>query len=184
MQIKRGRSCRKGLGRGYPFTWYGTQWHRPFFNWPNRLPGDSIQDIDKSLFGNLCQSLDLPPIDSNVYQGWRCRWVIIPKLMVNNLVVPNTFPGLGIQSDDTGTEQIVTQPLSTIPIIARVTDRQIYVAQFRVCAQHGPDIGCACYFPRIVLPSIVTELTFLGYGMEYPFLLTSVQIKSTHMPWR
>ncbi len=104
--------------------------------------------------------------------------------MVNYLVMPDTFSGLNIQRDNTGTEQIVTQSLSAIPIVARVANRQIYVAQFRISAQHGPDISCAGDFPGIVLPSISTELTFLRYGMEYPFLLTSVQIISTYMPRR
>src|SRR5207244_3790635 len=72
---------------------------RPLINWPNRLSGYAIEDIEKRLLGWLRDSFDGAAIDRYVCQDRRAGNVHVPNTVVNELVVPLSLAGVEIDRD-------------------------------------------------------------------------------------
>ena len=158
----------KRLRRRAALTWHRRLRHRTFLDRPDRFARHAVEHIGEPLLAHLRDRFDIPAIDRDVDQRRRRRKVVVPQPVVHHLKMPDPLTGGGIQTNQALREQIVAQPMPTVPVVGRGPDRQIHVAEFLVSAHDGPHIRVARIAPRVVLPGVVPELSGLGDRVERP----------------
>src|SRR2546425_5495838 len=65
---------------------------RPLFDRPHGLPGHAIEDKQRRVLGQLGDGLYSPTVDRDVEQNGRCIQIPIPDVVMNDLIVPDSFP--------------------------------------------------------------------------------------------
>ena len=156
----------------------------PLLDRPDRLSCRPVEDIGESLLRDLDQRLDLAAVHHEVHQVRRGGQVIVPDAVMHHLEMPDPFARLGVQTDQAFGEEIVAEPMAAVEVVGGCADRQIDVSQRFVRAHPGPYVRAARGLPGLVLPGLVPELSFLGYGLEHPFLFPVSHVEPAHVAWR
>src|SRR6185503_1029647 len=91
------RFARKWLGRPSRLPWHIALWNPTLLHWKQRLSRDPVENENKSHFRNLGNGRHRLAIMVHSDERGLCRHVIIPKVMVHHLEVPNQFACRGLQ---------------------------------------------------------------------------------------
>src|SRR5258708_4445037 len=99
-----GKGLRQGwnwLGGPGLFPGQSVLRYRFLFNWEYRLAICAVEHKNKPVFGDLSHGINCFSIMFYSYQVWVGRQVAVPHIMVYHLVMPDIFPGGGVQGDQT-----------------------------------------------------------------------------------
>ena len=154
---------------------------RPFFDRPDGLPGDAIQDEEEALLGRLRQRLDRPAVNGDVHQDGRARDVPVPDAVMDRLVVPLALTGREIQREDALAEEPVARPVAAVVIAGRHLDAHVDGVELLIDAHLRPHAGVAGVGPRILEPRIVAELAGARHGMKDPAALAGAHVVGAHI---
>ena len=124
-------------GRG-PFSGNVGLLHWRFRYRPNWLSVCSVENIGKRLLPGLRNSLDRPSVDIDVDQDRRRRHVVVPDVVMNQLLVPDPFTCLDIDTHQRIREEIRAGPVAAIEVVGRIFDVEIRVAKFVVGGERSP----------------------------------------------
>ena len=89
---------------------------RSFFDWPDRLTGFAVQNVEERLFARLRHRLDRTPVDDDVDQDGSARHVEAPDRMVDELEMPASFSGVQVNGDETFPKEIVTRAMAAVVV--------------------------------------------------------------------
>src|SRR5437660_1615953 len=101
----------KRLSRRIPFTWNVALFHRPFLDRPHRLSRDSIENIQKALFGRLGDGLDRPAFHRDISKNRGGRDVHVPQWVMHELEMPFPLPGFQIDAYQRFTKELIAGPM-------------------------------------------------------------------------
>ena len=99
--------------------------------------------------------------------------------MVDCLKVPHTLAGFRIQAYDAGRKEVVAMPMPTIVVTGGRFCRQVNKPSFRVMRDLCPDGRVARVGPRVILPCINAQFSWLWDGVECPKKISCGSIVST-----
>src|SRR5262249_13463423 len=122
----------------------------------------------KPLLGDLHYRLDRLTAHANISEDRRGRQVVIPKIVVDELKMPDAFTGVGPDAHETVAEEIVSKPVPAIHVACRRGQREIDVSEFFICAEVRPGIDGTGVLPRPVFPTFDTELAILWNYFKCP----------------
>ena len=125
LAIERRRLGRKGLRRRRPLAGRIGRWHRPLFDRPDRLTVGPIEDERERLLRHLHDGLDSPAVNRDVRKDWRCRQIVVPEVVVNDLVVPDSLAGGASDAHQGVRKQIVSETVPAAYVIGRAREREI-----------------------------------------------------------
>src|SRR5262245_18692996 len=108
-----------GLRGCVPFTRHIARRHSPLLDWPDWHSGFPIERVDERLFRHLHQCAHRPTVDVEITEDWPCRDVPVPDVVMNQLVMPDSFPRLEIESDNAVREQVVAGPVPPVDVSSR-----------------------------------------------------------------
>ena len=74
--------------------------YRTLLDAVNRFPRCAIQNKHQTVLADHCESGDGLAVFLHVKQAGCGRYIVVPKVMVNELEVPNVFARAGVDSDD------------------------------------------------------------------------------------
>ena len=135
-------------------------------------------------FGDLSNGINNLAVVMNRYNiGWRGQ-IPVPEIVMNCLVMPNPFPGSGIQGNNTVGEKIFPMSVSTIKIIGGGACGNEYDTAARIQTEAALGVGSAHLLPSPGRPGVMAEFSWLGDGVENPFDNAGMYIICPHMPRR
>ena len=102
------------------------------------------------------------------YESWLGGDVVIPKIVMDGLKVPDAFPGKRIHSHKRISEQPGSLAIGAIVIVRRRCQRQECDSSFCINGRYGPHVCTTPAFRRFAFPCIAAELPRLGHGVEAP----------------
>lgn len=108
LDIDRRRPRRKRLGFSGTFAGNTGGRDRTLLDRPNWLAGQTIEDVNEGLLGDLRHRLDAASVDGDVDQIGRCRRVVVPQAMVDELVVPYLPAGRRVEAHQAVTIETVS----------------------------------------------------------------------------
>src|SRR6185369_14657486 len=97
--------------------------HGALDDWPHGLARRAIERVHEALLRDLRERLDTPPVDLDVHQDRRCRWIEVPKIVAHHLEMPHALAGGSFHGDDALREQVVAQAMTTVHVARRRGDR-------------------------------------------------------------
>ena len=100
---------------------------------------------------------------------------------MDHLEVPNALAGTRASKTRLSPKKSIARPPATKVIIRGRAKRQIDVSQLLVRTNKRPRVCGASRFPRTLMPSLVTEVSLTGDGMEVPLLPASTNIEASHI---
>src|SRR3974390_889726 len=103
-QILPGEGRRPGgerLGRRGPLAGQGAPRIFAIRDRKKRISVRAIKEVDKSLFGGLRDGVDSLAIAFDGEKGGRGRQITVPEIVAHGLEMPDSFSGLGIESQQT-----------------------------------------------------------------------------------
>src|SRR5688572_30056811 len=99
--------------------------------------------------------------------GWR-RQVTIPYIMMDDLIMPNSFSGVGIQRNKTVRIQIATRSVTSIKIKGSGTCGNVDDLILAVECHSHPGIRTAIVCTRFFRPGITSKLQAVRDGVKCP----------------
>ena len=150
-----------------------------FLNRPERNAGHAIKDKHQSVFGALRDSVDLPAVVFNGQENRRTGQILIQQIMVDDLVMPEAFAGVGIKGNQGVGKQIHPMTFSTIEIRLSRLGGDVNDAALLVERLTRPWHEAGGSFVGILRPGLVTHLTWSWDEMKDPSQLSSPHIKGT-----
>src|SRR2546430_1822430 len=96
--------------------------------------------------------------------------------MMDELKMPDTFPGFSLEAYETVAEEVVAQPVAAIHITRRRGERQIDITKFFIGSQIGPCVDSACVLPRPVLPGFDPGFALLRNDSKRPQELACLDV--------
>src|ERR1035437_3451373 len=95
--------------------------------------------------------------------------VVVPKIMMNRLEMPQAFSRAGIQRQQAVAEQVIALPVAAVEVVGRRSGRDVNNAALLIKAHVAPIIGGSDVLPGILRPSLVTELARVRNSVELPY---------------
>ena len=172
---------RPWLGWRGPLTRHIGLRNRAFFNGPHRLARHAVENKSVSLFGDLRDGFHLFPGNRYIQKDRRCRDIPVPHIMVDQLVVPDPFTGLRIETHEAIGEEVVAEVGPPVEITGWHFHRNIDIAEFEISAERGPGTGVAAILPGIVFPGLIADLAGPGDGLKGPVLLAGANIETANI---
>ena len=74
-------------------------WDGAFGNVPEGVAGRAVEDEEEAVFGALGDGIDLLAVAGDGEQDGRGGEVFIEEVVVDELAVPETFAGFGVEGD-------------------------------------------------------------------------------------
>src|SRR6185369_15128720 len=112
-------------------------------NRPNRFASHAIENKGVPGLSYLCYRFDLPAVYLDVAEHRRGRQIIIPDAVVHRLIVPDSLARFGFKTEKALGVEVVSQPVSTVPVIGWRAERNIDITQVFVRAHQRPVVGIA-----------------------------------------
>ena len=168
LQVVGGGPGRERLGLGEHLAGDVGRRDGALLDGPDGLAGLAIERVEEGLLGGLEEPLDLPPVDGHVHQDRGRRGVVVPDVVVDQLVVPAPFPGLGVQRDDARAEQVVAGVMTAVVVDGGAVGDDVDEPELGVGGHRGPRRHVAGPLPGVVLPGLVAELAGPGNHVELP----------------
>ena len=107
-------------------------------------------------------------IDIDVEQHGRSGRVVIPDVVVDELVMPDTFTGFDVQRDQAGTVKIVAGAKAAVIIDRNAVRRDVDDATFLIGRHWRPGGDVAGVLPGIVFPGVVAKFAGPRNDMKLP----------------
>ena len=143
--------------------------HRAFFDSDQRFAVGAVEDVNPAGLAGFGDPLARLTVDHGVEENDRARRVIVPDVMVHFLKVPDIFPGLGLQSDDRDTEEVVAFAPRAVVVGPAIAGGEINEAELRIESRRVPDRRSTAH--RMVgagRPSVVADLAHARQGIPSP----------------
>ena len=143
-----------------------------------QLTGRAIQDVKESVFRRLHEHRALRSTDVEIGEDHRRAGIEIPLIPRSGLVMPDVFPGIGLQGHDRGEKQRIAAHLAAVPF--SVAHADVDEVQCRVVDNRVPHRAAAAEFPPLSAPSFCRLLQCgalewlgrsAGHGIKPPRLL-------------
>src|SRR5207247_4670219 len=96
-------------------------------------------------------------VDRDVPKNRRRSQVVVPKIVVDQLVMPHTSSSFGIEADDAVGKEVLTRPVPAVERIGWGRQREVNVTQFFVHAEWCPGAHASDHLPRFLAPSVDAE---------------------------
>ena len=109
-------------------------------------------------------------------QIWRRGRVAIPEVVMNELIMPETFAGGGVEGEQAVGEKILSKAIAAPEIKRRRTGGNEHDAAFVIQCHARPTIRAATKFPSIGRPSLVTHLAGMRDGVKGPRLFAGADV--------
>src|SRR5439155_2161211 len=116
------------------------------------------------------------PVHGDIEQVRRRGGIVIPQVVMNELIVPDSFPGLRVKTEKRIREQIVAEPMPSVIVGRGRVQRDVDVPQFLIGTVNRPATDLSRVRPRVPLPGLVAELPRPRNGIERPFELSRARI--------
>src|SRR6185312_6921006 len=168
LPCERRRLRGKGLGGGGPLAGDIGLRNGSFFDRPQRLAGEPIEDEHRSELGALRHGLDRFAIvfDREEFRGdWQ---VVVPEVVVNDLEMPEALAGARVERQQRIAEEVVALAIGTIEVEAWSAERNERDAMFRVDGHFAPTMDAANGLPRVGRPGVVTGFPGVRDRVELP----------------
>ncbi len=117
---------RKGLGGGGCFAGHAALRNWAFFHAEYRLSGFTVQDEKIRCLGANRNGGNRLTVALQIEQERRRSNIIIPKIMVNRLKVPDELSRVRSQRNNGIRKQIIAEPFASVIIRARAAGRNKY----------------------------------------------------------
>src|SRR4051794_15177652 len=99
------------------------------------------------------------------------RNVVVPKVMADELTMPDPLSGARFESDHGICVQIVAEPVATVKIIRGRTESGKYDASAQVDPHAAPGVHAAAIFPAVALPGLMPRFPWPRNRVKSPRLL-------------
>src|SRR5258708_3528794 len=86
----------------------------PLINFVNRLAGYALEDKAHPHLGELRDRLDILAVFLHGYQHRRAGVVVVPKVVVDLLEMPQPLAGPGVKRKRAVGKQVVPSPITTV----------------------------------------------------------------------
>ena len=149
---------------------------------PHGFAGLAVQDVGPALLGGLHDGRDVLPVHGDVHQVGCGGVVVVPDVVVHGLEVPPALPGLHVDGEDGGGEEVVARVESAEVVDRRRVGDHIDESQIRVGGERRPCGHVAGPLPGVVLPGVVAEFALLGDHVEGPEVLSGCRVVREHVP--
>ena len=184
LEIEGRRSGRKGLGRRRPLPGYRGLRYRAFFDRPDGLARDPVEDVGEGRLGHLGDDLPQPAVDHDIGEHGRGGDVPVPDAVMNGLEVPDALAGFGVQGEQALGVDVVAGPVAAPEVAGRRRGGDVDVAELLVAGHRSPDVGAADPLPGVVVPRLGELLAFLRDRMEAPLRLAGADVVGPHVARR
>src|SRR6202012_5208839 len=101
----------------------------------------------------------------------------IPKIVMNELKMPQPLAGARVQRHERIAEQVLPLAISTVKIVAGRSERNINDAALFIQRHFAPVLNAAYGLPGIRRPSVVSEFTGMRNRVEYPREFACVHVE-------
>src|ERR1019366_3538980 len=172
-----------------PFAGRTALRHGFLFDRPHGFAVGPVEDKEEGGLVYLRKCLDLLAVHRDVEEHGRGRDVVVPKLVMNQLVIPDALAGLYVDTNDAVGEEIRAGALAAISIAAGRFDGDVNVAEFFIAGQRTPGAGIAGELPRfdsglrIFSPRLGFLLACLRNGVEGPEELAGSHVVPANVAW-
>ncbi len=117
-------------------------------------PGDAIEDEDQRHLRHHRNRRNRAAVAFDVDQRRRCRYVVIPDVVMNELPVPLQRPGLRVERDDGVGVEVRTFAVAAVIVGRWRTDRREHESSLGIDGEERPDIGARPVFPAVTFPGL------------------------------
>src|SRR5262249_10210113 len=100
----------------------------PFLNRPDRLPVGAIERVCKRGLRQLDDGLHCPAAYIDVGEYRRRRWIVVPNVVMDQLLMPDTFARLDIETHQRRREEIVSGPMTPILVTCSALNRKVQIS--------------------------------------------------------
>ena len=142
--------------------------YRPLLDREQGLAGHPVEGEHSRHLGDLDRRLAHAAIDRDIGQDRRGRQIVVPQVVVDRLIVPDLFTGLGVQGDQGVGVQVIPEARPAVVVVIGRAQRHIDIAQLLVGAKRRPGLGFAARAPGVVFPGLDSGLSRVRHGVEGP----------------
>ena len=150
--------------------------HRLLLDGPEGLAGRAVEGVGEGLLGDLHHRGDVLPVHGHVHEDGRGGGVVVPDVVMDQLVVPRPLPGLHVQRDQAGAEQVVAGAEAAVEVLGGAVGGNVDEPQLRISRERRPRRDVAGPLPGVVLPGLVPELAGAGQHVELPQELAGARV--------
>src|SRR5262245_52201823 len=91
--------------------------HGTLLNGPKRLAGLTVKHEQETMFRRLRNDVDTLAVMTDGQKLRSSRQIIVPQIVMNQLIVPETLAGLGIQSNEAVCKEIVSLSVAAVKVV-------------------------------------------------------------------
>ena len=170
---------REGLGRPSRLARYLGLGHGTLFDAEQGAAGLPIQQKEMSHLGHLSHGVHGSAFVIDRDQDRGTGQIVVPQVMMHDLIVPDAFAGLGIETEDAVSKEILADPIAAPVIIGGRSGAEEDPPPPGVQRDATPGIGASHALPCIGRPGVVAELLRMGNGMKDPASFAGPQVEGT-----
>src|SRR4030095_6334431 len=113
----------------------------PLLDGPQRGAGRAIEHEDESVLRGLRHDVYVSAVVPNSEKLRRSRKIVVPEIVMNDLIVPESFARPRIERNQTVAEQVRAVAIASVEIVSGRSERDIRDAPPLVARQLAPVVG-------------------------------------------
>ena len=121
-----------------------------------RFASEPVEEIQIPLLRGLRQGFDALAVARNREERGRGWKISIPDIVVHSLKMPDALTSIRIECEQRVCVEIVAETIAAIEIHYGRARGNIHNAMLRIEGHSCPVVRCACCFPRIGRPCLIT----------------------------
>src|SRR5581483_10725542 len=145
---------------------------------------DAIEHVEKAELGWLRDHVYHPALMPNRHQFRRGGGVVVPKIVMHELVMPQAFASSGVESKYAIAEKIRADPIRAVKIVSRGAEREIGDAALFINRDLAPRVRAADVLPCVGRPRIVAEFAGMRNRVKRPHEFAGDEVVSAQISGR
>ena len=157
---------------------------RALLDRPDRLAALAIEHEQEAVLRRLRDDFARAAAVADRQQLRRLRQVVVPKIVVHELLMPEPAAGARVERDERVREEIVALAIAAEEVVARGAERDEDDAVLFVDGHLAPVVDAAGRRLGALRPRVVTELALVRDAVEDPLELAGHDVVSLHVAGR